>query len=417
MLGSRLTTIAYPMLVLYLTGSPATAGFAVFAATAPSILVYIPAGALVDRWDPRRTMLATESLRGVAIATVVGSLALHRPSVSLIIGLAIIEEILEVFALLAERRYISALVEPGDASSALVRMEARTHVVVLAGRPLGGLLFEIRPIFPFLADMLSFVISVGTLLSIRHKRMVRAARVSRSQLMQEVRSGFRWLYGDPFARIALPLAACMTLVSQALIMVFLAEAHTRHLSSLAIGAVLAASGVGGAFGAVAGSRLRIPCIKIQPCIWSIALFALAISSPSAQTPCMTAVMIVLGFAGAMGNVELDTYLIQRVPEGMLARVTSIGRLMSFSACALGPALGGILIGSYGVQLAVFSLFVMTLAFAAISIRVPPLTVPETTASRATDGGEAADAGGDLADADDLAGAGNRSRASHQYSAV
>src|SRR5437868_11680600 len=84
MLGSRLTTIAYPMLVLYLTGSPATAGFAVFAATAPSILVYIPAGALVDRWDPRRTMLLTESLRGGAIATVVGSLAFHRSSVGII---------------------------------------------------------------------------------------------------------------------------------------------------------------------------------------------------------------------------------------------------------------------------------------------------------------------------------------------
>jgi MFS family permease len=214
MLGSRLTTIAYPMLVLYLTGSPAAAGFAVFAATAPSILVYIPAGALVDRWDPRRTMLVTESLRGVAIATVVCSLAFHRPSVSLIIVLAITEEILEVFALLAERRYVSALVEPGDASSALVRMETRTHVVVAAGRPLGGLLFELRPIFPFLADVLSFVISVGMLLGIRKKRTIRAAQVSRSQLMKEVRTGFRWLCGDPFARIAIPLAACMTLISR-----------------------------------------------------------------------------------------------------------------------------------------------------------------------------------------------------------
>src|SRR5205085_9571820 len=98
------------------------------------------------------------------------------------------------------------------------------------------------------------------------KRTVRTARVPRSQLMEDVRTGFRWLCGDPFARIAMPLAACMTLVSQALIMVFLCEAHARHLSSLAIGAVLAASGVGGAFGAVAGSRLRIPRVKIQPYI-------------------------------------------------------------------------------------------------------------------------------------------------------
>jgi MFS family permease len=124
---------------------------------------------------------------------------------------------------------------------------------------------------------------------------------------------------------------------------------------------------------------------------------------------MAAVMIVLGFAGAMGNVELDTYLNERVPDGMLARVTSIGRLMSFSACALGPALGGILIGIYGGQPAVFSLFVMTLAFVAISIRVPTIVTPENTATRTADGGEVADA------VDDRSEVASRSRASLQHS--
>lgn len=408
MLGSRLTTIAYPMLVLYLTGSPTVAGFAVFAATAPSILVYMPAGALVDRWDPRRTMLVSESGRGIAIATVVCSLALHRPSVQLIICMAITEEVLEVFAMLAERRYVRALVEPHHASDALVRMEARTHVVVLAGRPLGGLLFELRPIFPFFADVVSFIISVSMLLGIRHKRTVRPARASCSQLIKEVQTGLCWLRGDRFSRRATPPWACMTLISQALIMVFLAEAYTQRLSSATIGIVLAASGLGGAFGAVAGSWLpvlaRQPRIKIQACIWSLALLILTISRPSWQIPCMAAVIFVLGFTGAMGNVELDTYLIQRVPDGMLARVTSIGRLMSFSACAVGPALGGILIESYGVQRTVFSLFVMTLTLAVISIRVPSIPATQIPAAQAGDCDETADVINDLADA------GNRSRA-------
>jgi predicted MFS family arabinose efflux permease len=389
------------MLVLSLTGSPAAAGFAVFAATAPSILVYIPAGALVDRWDPRRTMLATESLRGVTIAVVVVSLTFHRPSVPLIIGMAVTEEILEVFGLLAERRYVRVLV-PGDASSALVRMEARTHVVVLAGRPLGGLLFELRPIFPFLVDVASFFISVVMLAGIGRKRAVRAVQVSRSQLAKEDRTALRWLLRDRFARLSMALAACMTLVSQALIMAFLVESHTAQLSSAAIGIVLAASGLGGAFGAVTGSRWHVlggqPRIKIQPFIWAMALFVLTISPQSWQVPCMAVVMMVLGYTGAMGNVELDTYLVERVPECMLARVTSIGRLMSFSACALGPALGGTLIGSYGIQLAVFSLFVMTLAFAAISFRVPPLTAPNSAAGRAANGEEAARAVRELAKA-------------------
>jgi MFS family permease len=126
---------------------------------------------------------------------------------------------------------------------------------------------------------------------------------------------------------------------------------------------------------------------------------------------MVVVMIVLGFTGAMGNVELDTYLIQRVPEGMLARVTSIGRLMSFSACAIGPILGGILIESYGVQSAVFLLFVMTLAIAVISIRVPAIPATKILVSQADDCDERAGI------INDLANPGNCGRGSLQHSAA
>ena len=43
-------------------------------------------------------------------------------------------------------------------------------------------------------------------------------------------------------------------------------------------------------------------IKIQPLVWCIALFFLAISGKSCN-PCMAPVMLVLGFTGAMSNIE------------------------------------------------------------------------------------------------------------------
>src|ERR1035441_6812352 len=57
MLGSRVSAIAYPLLVLAMTSSPVVAGWECFATIAPSIIAYLPAGALVDRWAPRRAML------------------------------------------------------------------------------------------------------------------------------------------------------------------------------------------------------------------------------------------------------------------------------------------------------------------------------------------------------------------------
>jgi MFS family permease len=48
-LGSRVSGIAYPLLILALTGSPVQAGLVGFAATLPFLLFFLPAGALVDR--------------------------------------------------------------------------------------------------------------------------------------------------------------------------------------------------------------------------------------------------------------------------------------------------------------------------------------------------------------------------------
>jgi predicted MFS family arabinose efflux permease len=375
MLGSHVTTIAYPLLVLRLTGSPVVAGWVAFAATAPSILVHIPAGALVDRWDPRWTMLLSELGRGVIIAAVAITVALGKPSVPLLMTAAVIEGVLKVFSVLGERRYVGSLVGRDQASSALVRIEARTHVVLLAGRPLGGLLFGIRPILPFLADVASFVYSVMTLIKIRSVRPAkesadaRCEAAPRGNLRRDIRDGLRWLHEDHFVRVTIILFAIGTLIFQALIMVFLADAHAQQLSALTIGMVLAASGIGGALGSVAASRLlarvTYSWIMIQALVWFLG-FAVLAWSAGRQFLLMAAVMAALGFTGALGNIELDTRIMQNTERDMLARATSISRLMSFSACAIGPALGGFLVQEFGVQRGMYFLFFSTLALLPLS---------------------------------------------------
>lgn len=170
MLGSRLSTIAYPLLVLSFTGSPVAAGWACFATTAPSVLFYLPAGALVDRRNPRYVMLTCEFMRGATVLSVVMLLAAGSRNVMLLVCLAVVEEILEVFSSLAERRIARSLVDPAEAASALAQSEARTHIVVLLGRPLGAVLFGVRRFWPFLADAATFAVSIATLLTIRSQR-------------------------------------------------------------------------------------------------------------------------------------------------------------------------------------------------------------------------------------------------------
>jgi hypothetical protein len=375
MLGSRLTTIAYPMLILFLHGSPVVAGLAVFAANAPSVLVYMPAGALVDRLDPRRTLLIAETGRGIAIGSIVTLLLLGWASIPLVIVAAIVEESLEVFALLAERRYVRVLVDPSHAPSALVSIETRAHVVLTAGRTLGGLLFSVSQLLPFLADMISFVASVSSLLFVRTDRAKAPAKGGGSRLTDEVHDGWRALMRDRFARDASFLSAGLTLLSQALIIVFLTKAHSDEVPSVAIGAVLAASGVGGSLGAVTAKRIwrrwdHSP-LQAQPVAWLL-MFALIAAFGRWEIAAMSVAMTVLGFSGALSNVELSSYLFVCIPEDKQARVASIGMLLDFCACALGPAFGGLLAQVFGPQNAVWLLCTLTVPCAVFGLRHLPL---------------------------------------------
>jgi MFS family permease len=379
MLGSHVTTIAYPLLVLRLTGSPFTAGCIVFAATAPSMFVYIPAGALVDRWSPRRAMLLSELGRGVAIAAVAATLALGKPEVALLMAVAVVEGVFEVFSGLAERRYVGSLVGPDQVSSALVRTEARTHIVLVAGRPLGGLLFGIGSIYPFLADTVSFIYSVAVLTGIRDASSTAEVPAPprdlppRNSLASDISQGLRWMFDDKFAPMAIIAFSFGTLIFQALVMVFISDAHNRGLPAFGIGMVLAASGVGGALGSLAAPRLLRRAgpswIRIQTWIW-LAGFACLVLLAGQQFFYTAIIMALLGLTGALGNIALDTHLMRKANKEMLARVTSIGRLASFAACATGPVIGGVLVQEFGVQHAMLWLFSFTPVLLLLSALTP-----------------------------------------------
>jgi MFS family permease len=388
MLGSRVTDIAYPMLVLYLTRSPLITGWVACAMVAPSIVVYVPAGVLVDRLDPRHVMLVGEFGRGAFVATVATSLAVGRPNVSLLIASAAAGSVFETFSTLAERCYVRLLVEPDQVSSAQARMETRTHSIILAGRPLGGYLFGLGIIVPFLFDALSSIVSISAFMRIgamsftlrgsgeKYRRVTSIIRRSQTveiRLGERTGDALRWLRANPFTTYTLLISSSSTLYCQALIMIFLASAHSRQLSPLATGMLLAASGIGGAIGSSAVARLlknmRCPWVKFQALSWPVAFFLFAVWGDGSFL-LAAALLGFLGGTGALGNIELNTCLAQRVGTGMLARVTGIGRMLTFAACALGWALGGVL-AQCNERQAIWVLFGMALALPVLSARRPP----------------------------------------------
>src|SRR5215472_8753302 len=68
--GSQVSLIAFPWLILAVTGSPAQAGLIAAMRTLPYILFGLPAGALIDRWNRKRVMILCDTGRALALLSI-----------------------------------------------------------------------------------------------------------------------------------------------------------------------------------------------------------------------------------------------------------------------------------------------------------------------------------------------------------
>src|SRR5689334_25226794 len=82
--GTQVSGVAFPLLILAITGSPAQAGLAFALRSLPYAIFSLPVGALIDRWNRKRVMILCDIGRALALASIPIALALHVLSVALL---------------------------------------------------------------------------------------------------------------------------------------------------------------------------------------------------------------------------------------------------------------------------------------------------------------------------------------------
>lgn len=87
-LGDGVTHAALPLLALTLTRDPMALAVITAAGTLPWLLFGVLGGALVDRWDRRRTMWVTDTMRAALLVVPAGAAALDVLSVPLLAAVA-----------------------------------------------------------------------------------------------------------------------------------------------------------------------------------------------------------------------------------------------------------------------------------------------------------------------------------------
>src|SRR5262249_45078047 len=142
-LGRQIGFIAFPLLMVYQLGSPSDAGLVSFAALLPMLVIELPAGVMVDRWDRRRMMIICD-LAGLAAMGSVG-LAVFLGHVWLlhVMAAAFIESSAGIVYQLCEESAVRNVVHKTHVSQAISQNEARSRAANLLGQPAGSALFAL----------------------------------------------------------------------------------------------------------------------------------------------------------------------------------------------------------------------------------------------------------------------------------
>ncbi len=257
--GSEASGVAYTLLVLALTHSPAKAGLTGFARLVPFALFALPAGVAVDRWNRKRLMILSDVVRVVALASLGLTAAAGRLSFVQVPIVAFVEGTMFVLFNIAEIGAVRSVVPAPQLQRAFATEQARLSSVYLAGAPLGGFLFGLGRSLPFLVDAISYAFSTGTLLAMRTPFQEERAEVENANLRAQVKEGLAWLWRHTFLRTCALLFVGTNFAFAALELTLIVAARRQGLHPAAIGALVAVFGALSLVGSFAAPRFLRTC--------------------------------------------------------------------------------------------------------------------------------------------------------------
>jgi hypothetical protein len=348
--GSEASGIAYTLLVLALTGSPAKAGLAAFARLVPYALFALPAGVASDRFNRKWLMIWADLVRVLALASLGVSIATGHVTFPQILIVAFVEGTMFVVFNIAEIGAVRSVVPALQLQRAFATEQARMSSVYLAGPSLGGALFGLARSLPFLVDAVSYAFSTGTLLAMRTPFQEDREESETAGIWTQIREGLAWLWGHAFLRTCALLFVGGNFLFGALELVLIVAAKRQGLSSAAIGALVAVTGAFSLLGSIAAPRflrlLPMRAVLVLSAWLALGIVAFVVEPNVFVLVAGTAPLI---FFNPTVNAMVIGYRVAIVPDRLQGRVNSVARSLALLAFPLGPVVAGLLLTSHSVR--------------------------------------------------------------------
>jgi MFS family permease len=361
--GTSTTTIAYPLLALALTHSPAKAGLISFARLIPYALFGLVSGLAADRWNRKRLMIAADAVRAAAVGGLAAAILLGRGEFWQIPIAAFVEGTGATFFWASYAGGLRAIVPALQLPAAVGAQRVREASVNLAGPPLGGALFGLGRAIPFVFDAASYLSSILSLLWLRTP-FQETRELDTSRLRSQLAEGFHFLWRHPFIRTTSLLYGLGNFILPGVFLVVIVVGKRQGLSGGEIGALFAIFGAFLLLGSLLSPLFRrtfsTPSILLLE-VWTGLGSAAFLAWPSVYV--LTVAILPQALVLTSTDSVVVGYRVAMTPDRLLGRVESVRSTISRLIEPLGPLTAGVLLSvvSARATIAFFVAFAVVLA--------------------------------------------------------
>ncbi len=355
-LGTRVSMVAIPWLVLVTTGSATKMGLVAGAEMLPYVLSGVLAAPLADRFGVRRTAIVTDAGSAVAMAAIAATPRLGFGALLVLVAVA------GATRGLGDRvKHVMLRPLAEEAGIALIRVtsayEGFARTAMLLGSAGGGLLIAwAGPLGAIWVDAASFAscaLVVAVLVRLPAGAVPRQTPDTREPYLVALRGGFRVLWRDDLLPGMIAMLFVINLFNQAGIAVFVPlwveqVLHTPRALGLVLGAFAA--------GAVLGSVVFTAVAPRLPMYRMFMLGALLACAPRLLVLGLThdvvlvcAVTFCSGVALAAVNPVLGAMLYERVPPELQTRAFGVCTAITFLGIPIGAVLAGFVVSALGTD--------------------------------------------------------------------
>ncbi|MBA2614527.1 MAG: MFS transporter, partial [Actinobacteria bacterium] len=354
LLGDGIYFVAIAWQVYELSNTPTALSVVGVAWAVPAVIFLLVGGVLSDRFDRRKVLIASDLIRGLAVAGIG------------VLSLAGALELWHVIALVAVWGIGESLF--GPAFGALVPDIVPSEQIVqansldmlmrplgaqLAGPALGGLAIDTIGLgAAFMLDAASFGVSAICLLAMSSRPLVRELGQPASYFA-EIGEGFRFVRSQTWLWGSLVAASIFLLVFYGPWEVLVPYVVKNDLGGSAgdVGLVYAAAGLGAILAALFMGQRLLPRRHITAMYASWTAGALLLGAYGLAANVWQAMVAGLfrGMASTCGMIIWMSLMQTRVPRHLLGRVTSVDWFMSIGLVPISFALTGPIAESIGAQ--------------------------------------------------------------------